>query len=479
MIMFKQYIGGKLVEGKGAKIDIVNPATDAVFESILSATGEQAVEALEAAKQAFVSWSYASLDERVKWLRKYTDAILAERENIVDLLSIETGKPYQEACFDFDWGIQSLRFFAEEVRRITGTTFSDNATKRGETYHLVDRRPLGVVVGHLAWNYPLGNAALKIGPTIASGCCCVLKPSSQTPLATLYLGEIMHKIGLPAGVVNIIAGPSSELGDALNTSKIPKMITLIGSSQTGRQVMAQGATSVKTYSLELGGNAPAIIMEDANIWLAVNLAITSQVSNTGQTCVGYNRIYVHTSRYEEFCNLVIQGFKKVTIGCGRDSGEMVMGPMINREARDRVLDLVREAQAKGAKVLYGGTIPKGFETGYYMNPTLVSDVTEDMRISREEIFGPVIAVRPYTDFEDVLKKANATEYGLTSYLYGHDARAIARAFEVLEFGELYINGSGTGSMLPHCGVKESGVGCDASQWGLEEYYSLKRLSMKP
>lgn len=172
------------------------------------------------------------------------------------------GKPYAEACYDFDWGISSLRYFAEEIRRVTGTTYSDNGGRRGEFYHLVDQRPLGVVVGHLAWNYPLGNAALKIGPTIASGCCCVLKPSSQTPLATLYLGEIMHRIGLPAGVVNIIAGPAGELGDALNISRIPKMITLIGSTDTGRQVMAQGASSIKTYSLELGGNAPAIIMED-------------------------------------------------------------------------------------------------------------------------------------------------------------------------------------------------------------------------
>ncbi len=477
--MFRQYINGQLAEGKGAEISVINPATGESFASITGATAAQAEEALEAAQKAFESWSWAPLDERVGWLRKYTQAILEEKEYIVDLLSQETGKPYAEACYDFDWGISSLTFFAEEIRRITGTTFSDYGSHRGEFYHLVDQRPLGVVVGHLAWNYPLGNAALKIGPTIASGCCCVLKPSSQTPLATLYLGEIMHKIGLPAGVVNIIAGPSGELGQALNASPIPKMITLIGSSETGRQVMAQGSTSVKTYSLELGGNAPCIIMEDGDVDTAVQLAVTSQVSNSGQTCIGYNRIYVHESRYQEFCDKAIALLKKVKLGAGRDAGEVIMGPLINERERDRVLGLIEDAKANGAKVLYGGGIPAGFERGAYLSPTLVADVTEDMRISREEIFGPVLSVRPYTDFEDVLKKANDTQAGLTSYLFGHNSKAIYRAYEVLKFGELYVNGFSTGPMLPHCGIRESGVGCDASQWGLKEYFCLKRLSMKP
>ena len=477
--MFKQYINGQLVIGAGPMLGVVDPATGQIFESLPGATAAQAEEALQAAQNAFATWSWTSLDERVEWLRRYTQALLEEREYIVDVVSRESGKPYAEACYDFDWGISSLRFFAEEIRRVTGTTYSDNAGQRGGFYHLVDQRPLGVVVGHLAWNYPLGNAALKIGPTIASGCCCVVQPSSQTPLATLYLGEIMHKIGLPAGVVNIIAGPAGELGQALNSSRIPKMITLIGSTETGRQVMTQGSTSIKTYSLELGGNAPCIIMEDGDVETAARLAVISQVSNTGQTCIGYNRIYVHESRYEEFCQYVLEGFQNVTIGSGRDPGDMVMGPMISLKERNRVLDLIEDAKAHGAQVLCGGDIPAGFEQGAFISPTLVTDVKEEMRISREEIFGPVIAVRSYTDFEDVLKKANDTEAGLTSYLYGHDARAIARAYEVLQFGELYVNGFSTGPMLPHTGMRESGVGCDASKWGLKEYFSLKRLSMKP
>ena len=265
----------------------------------------------------------------------------------------------------------------------------------------------------------------------------------------------------------------------LHTSRIPKMITLIGSSDTGRQVMAQGATSIKTYSLELGGNAPCIIMEDGDVDQAAKLAVTSQVSNSGQTCIGYNRIYVHESRYQEFCEKALEQLKKVTLGAGRDPGEMVMGPMINKRERDRVLGLIEDAKAHGANVLYGGESPDGFEKGAYLSPTLVADVTEDMRISQEEIFGPVVSVRPYTDFEDVLQKANDTQAGLTSYLFGHNSQAIYRAYEVLQFGELYVNGFSTGPMLPHTGMRESGVGCDASQWGLKEYFSLKRLTVKP
>lgn len=257
------------------------------------------------------------------------------------------------------------------------------------------------------------------------------------------------------------------------------MITLIGSSETGKQVMAQGATSVKTYSLELGGNAPAIIMEDGDVKQAAKLAVISQVSNSGQTCIGYNRIYVHESQYELFCEFVKQELQSVTLGAGRDQGDRVMGPLINQRERNRVLNLIDDAKAHGARVLVGGCIPKGFEKGAYLAPTLIADVKEEMRISKEEIFGPVISVRAYSDYEEVLQKANNTEAGLTSYLFGHDARAISRAFEVLEFGELYVNGFSTGPMLPHCGMRASGVGCDASQWGLAEYFSLKRLSLKP
>ena len=476
--MYKQYINGKMVDGKGKPMDVTNPADGSVVGTVGAATGAQAVEALEAAQTAFATWSKTTMNERVEWLLKFRDAVLAEKEYIVDLLSAESGKPYLTACDDFDWMMRSCQFYAEEVRRVYGTSMNEFSVPYGGTYHVIEKRPLGVVVGHLAWNYPIGNAGLKICPTIVSGCCCVLKPSSQTPLATLYLGEIAARIGLPAGVINIISGPAAELGTALNSSKIPKMITLIGSSDTGRQVQLEGSSSIKRYSLELGGNAPVIVMPDCDIEEAAAATVRMKTSNTGQMCTDYNRIYVHESIYEKFTQLVLEGVKKVPIGSMRDEGR-VMGPMINRGARDRMFELIDDAKAKGAKLLYGGEIPKGLEAGNFITPTLLVDCNDDMLVAAEEIFGPIIALQPYTDFEAALKAAINTEYGLTSYLWGHDARAIYRAFEVFESGEILINGARGGSHLPHVGIKQSGVGCDSSLWSLDEYYDLKRLSMIP
>jgi succinate-semialdehyde dehydrogenase/glutarate-semialdehyde dehydrogenase len=475
--MFKQYINGKMVDGKGKPLEVYNPADGSVVDTVGAATAAQAIEALEAAQAAFKTWSKTTMDERVDWLLKFRDAIQAEREYIAELLSAESGKPFMGAMGDLGWCMSSLKFYSEEVRRVYGTSIPHYNTPYGATYHFVEKRPLGVVVGHLAWNFPLGNAGLKIGPSIVSGCTCVLKPSSQTPLATLYLGQIAEKIGLPAGIVNIIAGPAAELGTALNTSKIPKMLTLIGSSETGRQVMTEGASSIKRYSLELGGNAPAIMLPDCDVEKAAKATVGIKTANTGQVCVDYNRIYVHESIYKQFTEYVLEAVKNVKLGSGRDSG--VMGPMINRAARDRMFDLIKDATSKGAKLLYGGEIPEGFEKGNFITPALLVDVNDSMLVSKEEIFGPIIPLQSYSDLDEALKLAIDSDYGLTSYIWGHDANAIFKAFEVFESGEVIVNGAGGGSHVPHVGIKQSGVGCDQSFFSLDEYYDIKRLSMVP
>lgn len=480
MANFKQYINGQLVDGAGASKDVLNPADDSVAGSYLLATADQATEALEAAQKAFKTWSKTPLNERIDWLNKFREAIIAEKEYIIDLLSAESGKPYTTAMGDFMWSMGSLQFYAEEVRRVNGTTFADERSSNGGVYHVVEHRPIGVVVGHLAWNYPLGNAGLKLGPSIASGCCCILKPSSDTPLATLYLGEIAHKIGLPAGVVNIISGPSGEVAKTLNESKIPRMLTLIGSSETGRQVMKEGSTSIKTYSLELGGCAPVIIMPDADIELAASNTVGMKTSNTGQMCTDYNRIFVHEDIYDEYVSLVKEKIAHVKLGAMRDStSEFRMGPMITRAARDRALGLVKDAVQKGAKLLYGGNIPAGREAGNWIEPTMLVDVTEDMIVYQEEIFAPIISIIKFNDLDKALEMAVDTPFGLTSYLYTHDSRVIAKCFEAFESGEVSVNGAGGGSFMPHAGIKESGIGCDSSKWSLMEYYNFKRLDMKP
>lgn len=479
--MSKMYIGGQLVEGQGSLVKVENPADGTMIEAFTGASAAQAEEALLAAQKAFKTWSKTSVEERIAWIKKFQDELMKDMDMLVELDSKESGKPYKNAVGDFYSSYGVLGFYAEEAKRVFGTSIPDKGAADHAVYHMVEKRPRGVVVGHLAWNYPLANMGLKMGPALASGCTIVLKPSSQTPLASLHYGEIAKRIGLPDGVINIVAGKSGEVGTALNKSKIPAMITLIGSSETGIQVMNEGSTSIKSYSLELGGNAPVIIMGDCADELEEIAAgtVAKKVSNSGQDCTDYNRIYVHESLYERYLELVARKMDDVVVGQWKDKGNIVMGPMINRGSRDRMLALIDEAVAGGAKLVKGGGIPEGKENGHFVNPALLRDVTDDMRVCKEEIFGPIIAVQPFSDLDTVLKQAINTDMGLSSYFFGHDARDIAKAFETFESGDVFINGASGNIQTPHVGIKQSGLGCDQSHWSLDEYYHLKRVSMKP
>lgn len=352
--MFKQYINSKLVEGKGNCQQVINPATEDIVATYPGASREQALEALEAAKKGFVYWSSLSLRQREEWIKKLKEAILREKDKLINLLMQETGKPLDYANGDFNMLIVSLEFFMDEAKRLTGSIIPDYS---GHVKNLIIRQPLGVVVGYLAWNFPLLNVGYKLGPVLASGCTCILKPSSKTPLATLYLGEIAEKISFPAGVINIIAGSASEIAMVLNESNIPKMITLIGSSDTGRNIIRQSATSIKHFSLELGGNAPAIVMQDADIKQAASHITWLKFGNTGQICVSPNRVFVHESIHDEFVREVKELVEGIKLGWGREEGAQ-MGPMISAADRVRVLDLVKDALEKGARLVCGGRIPE-------------------------------------------------------------------------------------------------------------------------
>ena len=476
--MYQQYINGKLVDGLGKPMDVLNPATGEVVGTVGCANADQAKQALESAAAAFKTWSKTPLAERIAWLAKLRAACMEERDTLIELVGAEAGRPYPAACGDVDWFMTSLSYYPEEAKRIYGTSFPHAAATYGTAYHITERRPMGVVVAHLAWNYPLGNAGLKIAPSVVSGCTCIIKPSSQTPLATLYIGKIAEKIGFPAGVINILSGPSSEVGYTLNSSVIPKMITMIGSSETGRQVMREAATSVKKYSFELGGNAPVIVMDDVDIEAVAANIVAKKVGFAGQTCVNYNRIYVQENIYPQLCEAVAKELAKVKLGKGRDEG-YIMGPLINKEARERMLGLIDDAVRSGAKLVMGGEVPEEFAAGAYMTPALLVDVTDDMRVSREEIFGPIIPMQPFSDFDEALEKANNTIYGLSAYFFGHDSREIAKAYETFEAGEVFINGCGGTEQTPHAGCKQSGVGADKSPWSLEEYYDYHHISMIP
>lgn len=392
--------------------------------------------------------------------------------------SVDAEDTYPAACGDVDWLLTSLSYYAEEAKRMDGEVLPTQSVNGKENYHIVTRRPLGVTVGHIAWNYPLGNASIKLAPAVASGCTCIIKPSSETPLATLYLGVLAERIGFPAGVINILSGPASEVAKTLNESDIPRMITLIGSYETGLAVMKQGASSLKKYSLELGGNAPVIVMPDADLDEVAANIVAKKVGFAGQTCVNYNRIYIHERIYAALCEKVAKELAKVKLGRYKDEG-YIMGPVINRAARDRMRELIDDAVCSGAKLVMGGEVPAEFAKGSYITPALLVDVTDEMRVSKEEIFGPIIPLQSFSDFDEVLAKANNTIFGLSAYFFGHNAKEIAKAFEMLEAGEIFVNGGIGSEFTPHPGLKQSGIGCDKSKWSMEEYYDFKLLSLVP
>lgn len=476
--MYKQYINGKLVEGKGRKMEVYNPATDEVVGTVGCANAEQTMQALEAANEAFKTWSVTPVNERAAWMYKLKEACTAERDTLIDLVSAESGRIYSAACADVDWLLVSLSYYAEEAKRIDGAVLPSLNVGGKNNYQVITKQPVGVTVGHLAWNYPLGNASIKLAPSIAAGCTCIIKPSSETPLATLYLGVIAEKIGFPAGVLNILAGPSSEVAKTLNESPIPRLISLIGSYETGLKLLQQSATSLKKYSLELGGNAPVVVMPDADLDETAANIVAKKVGFSGQTCVNYNRIYIHESIYDVMCEKIAAELSKVKLGKYKDQG-YIMGPVINREARDRMLDLIDDAIKGGATLVMGGEIPKDFQKGSYITPALLKDVNDTMLVSTEEIFGPIIPIQPFSTLDEAIEKSNNTIFGLSAYFFGHNSKEISKYFEGVRAGEIFVNGGIGTEFSPHAGAKQSGIGCDKSRFSLEEYYDIKFLSMIP
>ncbi len=467
----KQYINGSLVAGAGNPMHVYNPATGQEIVSFEGASSAQALEALEAAQHAFEEWSTLSISQREKHILRLADAIESHRDQVVDTLIAETGKPMATALYDFNMLVDCLRYFNEEMKRMHGQIINDYDNSHT---NLIFRRPIGVVAAYLAWNFPLLNVGYKLGPILASGCTCVLKPASITPLSTLLIGRIAADINFPQGVINIISG-SRDICEAMNHSPIPSMLTLIGSSTTGREIISQSASSVKRFSLELGGNAPVIIMDDADIDTVARLTVRQKFDNCGQVCVSPNRIYVPRAQLETFLSAAADETSNLTLTCFEGHGQPV-GPMSSADARERVEALVTDAVEKGARLVIGGRRPD--HSGYYYYPTILADVTRSMRVYQEEIFGPVMPVIAYGPEEDVVRLANDTEYGLAGYLYTHNMEKAQEVASGMRFGSVCINEPFYAFNLPHGGVKESGIGKDCSHFSLEEYLEVRRVSIK-
>jgi acyl-CoA reductase-like NAD-dependent aldehyde dehydrogenase len=453
-------INGRPVRSQKS-IDVVNPATCKVIGQVPEAGPEAIQQALKAAAQGFKVWSNTTPADRKQVILRYADLLEKNRKRIIDLLRAETGKPQDNAEYDFGMLTTCLRFFVEEFERLDQPVLHD---PDGRFLHYIQRQPLGVVVGMLAWNFPLLNVGYKLGPALAAGCSAIIKPSHLTPLASLAAAHLAKVAGVPDGVINVITSTDHELWKSVLQSDVPAMVTMIGSTRAGREVMNSSCASIKHFSVELGGNAPVVVYPDADVRDAANKVVDLKFANSGQVCVSPNRCFVHESVYDQF---VAAAKKRAT--------SVKMGPMITDKARQFALGLVKAAVADGAKIVCGGKAVPG--PGYFMEPTILKNVSPRMKVSCDEIFGPVLPIIRFTDADDEIALANDTEYGLAAYVFTTNLAKGLRAARDIQAGSVCVNEVHYSVQLPHGGLKQSGVGKDCSRYSLEEYLTLKRVSV--
>lgn len=458
--IYPMLINGQEVKTKKT-IDVINPATEEVIGQVPEANADSIQQTLKAAQTGFEIWSNKTPAERKKIILAYADLLDENKDRIVELLMAETGKPADNADYDFGMLTTCLRFFVEEIERLDQPVLHD---PDGRFLHYIQRQPLGVAVGMLAWNFPLLNVGYKLGPALAAGCSVVVKPSSLTPLASLEVAYLAKAAGLPDGVINMISSSDHNVSKSLLQSDIPAMVTMIGSTRGGLEVMNSSCTSVKHFSVELGGNAPVVVYSDADVVDAANKVVDLKFANSGQVCVSPNRCFVHESVYDEF----------VAAAQAR-AASVVMGPMISAKSRDYVLALVESAVADGAEIVCGGKAGTG--NGYFIEPTILQNVCTKMKVAYEEIFGPVLPIIKFTDDDDEIALANNTQYGLAAYVFTTNLSKGLRAARDIKAGSVCVNEPHYSVQLPHGGLKQSGVGKDCSRYSLEEYLTLKRVSV--
>ncbi|SLN75551.1 NAD-dependent succinate-semialdehyde dehydrogenase [Ruegeria meonggei] len=466
------YIDGALTDGSGRK-EVINPATEENIATVTTAGFEDVERALQSAKSAFPKWAATSIVDRQMWMRRLRDEVIAHEEFLRDCVHHEMGKPWAQTHEDWDRLVVSLDFYAEEIARIQDYGVSDRA---GTHAHRMVYEPAGVAVAYLAWNFPLLNLAFKIGPAMAAGCPIIIRPSEATPISAYAVGELCAKIGLPKGVVQIFGTDSYDVADTLSASTIPQVVTLIGSTKTGQHIMRTGATSIKRYSMELGGNAPVIVFEDADLDLAADIVTGVKFSNAGQICVSPNRVFVAEAVREEFTDKVVAQARAAKVGFDK-TADITTGPVIDARAWARIKGLIDDAIADGANLLVGGDRPVHLSKGHYIAPTVLDKVTETMGVYRQETFGPVVSLIPFADETRLVEMANdCEEGGLTAYLFTRDLGRAEHYAAQLRYGEIQINGVKYDIDLPHGGIGQSGIGHDCSNLALHEYLVQKRIT---
>lgn len=469
----KLYIGGQLIEAtNGGKQTILCPANEKSIAEVAWADETDAQKALEAALEGFKYWSGLSLSKRTEWMSKLRTAILEKEALLRQAIIHEMGKTYSGSYEDIEAITNALEFYPKAMADIKDQAIPDQENTHK---HVMVHQAAGVAVAYLSWNFPLLNVGFKIGPALASGCSLIIKPSEISPVSSYLLGEILHDINFPVGVINILTGPPEKVATTMTKSKIPSVVTMIGSTKTGKQVIADSISSIKKLSMELGGNAPFIVFDDADMNAAIDLAIGIKFGNCGQICVAANRFFVHENIYDDFLISYIDRVRKLKLGFGKDS-DGDMGPLVNRQGQKRMKDIVSDAITKGATIETGGKIPEGFDKGYWFEPTVLTNVTTDMVAYKQETFGPIAPIFKFKTDEEALELANDTEYGLASYLFTKNIERQARFANELQFGEVQINGIKYAIYLPHGGIKNSGIGHDCSVLALDDYLIKKRVT---
>ncbi|KIL49048.1 NAD-dependent succinate-semialdehyde dehydrogenase [Jeotgalibacillus campisalis] len=451
-------------------IEVVNPATQEVFASVPQGGKNEAKKAVDAAHATFLTWSKQTAYERSELLLKWAALIEEETKELGKTMTLEQGKPLKEAEGEITYANSFIKWFAEEGKRVYGEMVPSSQENKRIFVH---KQPVGVTAVITPWNFPAAMITRKVGPALASGCTVVIKPASSTPLTAIKLVQLAEKAGIPKGVINLVTGKSSEISEEWLQDKRVSKITFTGSTEVGKTLMKGAAETVKKLSLELGGHAPAIVMEDSNLDKAVDGVIATKFRNAGQTCVCANRIYVHESIAKEFTQKFTQKVNKLKLGNGLVEG-VDLGPLINQDAVDKVNEHIKDAKEKGANIELGGSVREGL----YFEPTVLSGVTDDMLCMNEETFGPLAPITTFSTEEEVIQRANDTIYGLAAYVFTENISTGIRISEALEYGIVGLNdGLPSAAQAPFGGFKQSGLGREGGHEGIDEYLETKYISL--
>ena len=469
LLFDRSYVNGQWTTEGTASFEVMNPANGETLATVADGNVIMTKKAIKAADRAFKLWSKTTAKYRASILEKWNDLIIAHSDELADIMTLECGKPLAESKGEVAYGASFIKWFAEEGKRVYGDVIPPHTENRRI---IVIKQPIGVVAAMTPWNFPLAMITRKVGPALAAGCTVIIRPTCESPLTALALVHLAEQAGFPTGVVNIVVGSdSAAMGKVFCESELVKKISFTGSTKIGQILMAQSSNSLKKLSLELGGNAPFIVFEDADIDQAVAGAMVSKFRNAGQTCVCVNRFLIHEKVYDEFTAKLCKAVSELKIGNGLDEGVNI-GPLINKNAVKKTTQFIEDAKAKGGTILIGGNALGNC----YFEPTVIGNASKEMLFSSEEIFGPIAPIYKFSSDEQAIQMANDTIYGLASYFYSQNVARCWKVAEALEYGMVGINeGLISTEVAPFGGVKSSGQGREGSKYGIEDYLEIKYM----